>query len=814
MNDQPEPLAPAEDGMQSHPSGAVLQVERRDFTDLVPERRPRVQSLRGFDDCYTDIVDYIVRCTHRIWDERDVGLIYTHYTHNCVAYSSLGTVYNREDVVRETIQRIVELPDRRGMATQVIWRGDDVSGFYTSHLVTGTGRHTEHGMYGKPTGRSFAARTIADCMIFENKIFREWLVRDNMALVVQLGLDPHAFAADMARAQFDKGQSVVEIGENRRLIGQHPPEVEADVSIAHTDGEATLLRWLHHIYNRRMFGKIAEVYAPNVQWHGPMMRELFGVAAVMQQTMRLVAMIPDGAFIPQHVLLQRVRGGRREARGALDHGRPPSRPRQPRRADRPAAVRDGHEPLPRRRGTDRRRVGGLRRPRHARSGQARGPRGGGVMVGPAEAALDACLARIAAHDASLSAIASLDPGARGAARRLDAAQGPHGDLHGLAVALKDNIDVAGRPTASGCRALAGAMPMRDAAIVRRLRAAGAVIVAKTHLSELSFELRSRSSLGGDVRNPFDPSVTAGGSSGGAAAAVAAGFAWAAVGTDTGGSVRVPAAFCGLVGLRPTHGLIDLAGVAPLAPSTDTAGPIARSVEPAARLFAVLADAPPAPARSLRGAAVGALRQAFGDDAEIGRAMQDALALMADAGARIVDPAPLPADALPAPGPHVVDWEFRAAFDGYLASNFVPGTAPASVAEIIAGGAFLPEHRAALQLRAAVTTLDSPVYRCILAGHLRLRDAVRSLMDRCDLDALAYPTSAVIPSSLDNPAVGWAPELAARTGLPAITLPVGRSARGVPIGLELLGRAGCEGLLLGLAADIERRRGRRYAPALG
>jgi predicted ester cyclase len=302
MNDD---TAPNKASKKSHPEAAherrVLQVERRDFTDLVPTHRERAQSMRGFDECYTDIVDYIVRCTHRIWDERDVGLIYTHYTHNCVAYSSLGTVYNREDVVRETIQRIVELPDRRGMATQVIWRGDDVSGFYTSHLVTGTGRHTEYGMYGKPTGRTFAARTIADCMILENKIYREWLVRDNMALIVQLGLDPHAFAAEMARKQFEKGQTIVEIGENRRMIGQYPPEAKADTSIAHNDTEVRLLEWLHHIYNMRMFGTIQTIYAPNVQWHGPMMRELFGVAAVLQQTMRLVAMIPDGVFIPQHI---------------------------------------------------------------------------------------------------------------------------------------------------------------------------------------------------------------------------------------------------------------------------------------------------------------------------------------------------------------------------------------------------------------------------------------------------------------------------------------------------------------------------------
>ena len=279
----------------------VLQVERRDFVDLVPTGRERAQSMRGFDPIYTDIVDYIVRCTHRIWDERDVGLIYTHYTHNAVLYSSLGTVYNREDVVRETIQRIVELPDRRGMATQVVWRGNDVDGFYTSHLVTGSGRHTEPGMYGKPTGRRFVARTIADCMVFENRIYREWLVRDNMALIAQLGLDRHEFAQKMAQEQLDGGVTLTEIGENRRAIGQYPPGDEADLTLAHTDTEAWCLRWLHEAYNKRMFGILREVYAPNVQWHGPMMRELFGQAAVLQQTMRLVAMIPDAGFVVQHI---------------------------------------------------------------------------------------------------------------------------------------------------------------------------------------------------------------------------------------------------------------------------------------------------------------------------------------------------------------------------------------------------------------------------------------------------------------------------------------------------------------------------------
>jgi predicted ester cyclase len=293
-------LAPAAAGRQPE-SGQVLQVERRDYPELAPTGRTRAQPMEGFDAVYTDIVDYIVRCTHRIWDERDIGLIYTHYTHNCVLYGTMGTIYNREDVVRDTIQRLVSLPERRGMATQVIWRGDDRDGFYTSHLVTGSGRHTQFGHYGPPTGRTFVSRTIADCMIHRNKIYREWVVADTMAIIKQLGLDPHPFAEKFARASFEKGFHAFDIGENRRMLGQYPPEAEADTSLAHDDLEAETLSWLHEVFNRRMFGRIKDVYAPTVQYHGPLMRELNGVAAVLHQHLGLVGSIPDAAFMPQHI---------------------------------------------------------------------------------------------------------------------------------------------------------------------------------------------------------------------------------------------------------------------------------------------------------------------------------------------------------------------------------------------------------------------------------------------------------------------------------------------------------------------------------
>ena len=279
----------------------VLQVERHDYEQLAPQNAPRTQSLHGFDPIYTDIVDYIVRCTHRIWDERDIGLIYSHYTHNCVLYGTTGTIYTREEIVLDTIQRLVSFPERRGMATQVIWKGDDRNGFYTSHLVTGTGRHTQRGHLGPPTGRAFTSRTIADCMVFENRIYREWVVADTTAILEQLGLDVDAYAAKIAQASFEKGKVSLDIGENRRMIGQYPPAAEADLSLAGNDIERQTLRWLHDVYNRKMFGALAQVFAPNCQYHGPLMAELYGVASVIHQTLGLVGSLPDAVFAPQHI---------------------------------------------------------------------------------------------------------------------------------------------------------------------------------------------------------------------------------------------------------------------------------------------------------------------------------------------------------------------------------------------------------------------------------------------------------------------------------------------------------------------------------
>ncbi|MBY9064349.1 amidase [Sphingomonas yunnanensis] len=423
----------------------------------------------------------------------------------------------------------------------------------------------------------------------------------------------------------------------------------------------------------------------------------------------------------------------------------------------------------------------------------------------AGAAVAACLARIAAHDRVgllLSAMLRVSPDAQDVARDRDGARrrGERlGALHGVPIAVKDNIDLAGMPTTSGCRALAAALPWRTAPALDVLLAAGAIVVGKTNLSEFSFEIRSRSSLGGDTRNPFAPAVTSGGSSGGTAVAVAAGFALAGLGTDTGGSIRVPAAYNGLVGLRPTWGVIPTAGVAPLAPSTDTVGTITRSVNDAETIFGLLA-APtsllPVPFAGMR---VGILSQLLGSSAEIDAGIDNAIAALRAAGVEVAVAPDLPNEVLPR-GAHIVDEEFGSAFDAYLGSNFRPGTAPDSVAAVIAERRFLLEYEEVLRARAAPRS--NSVRAAILALHAELRGALARVMDRYGFDALLYPPSAVLPSSMDNPKGGWAPELAACSGWPALALPVGRTSGGMPLSAELLARPHAETTLFALSRVIE------------
>src|SRR5688572_32249261 len=234
----------------------------------------------------------------------------------------------------------------------------------------------------------------------------------------------------------------------------------------------------------------------------------------------------------------------------------------------------------------------------------------------AEIVTRACLARIDERNPAVNAfITVLTDQAIAAAVEADReiAQGRHrGPLHGVPISLKDLIDVEGLPTTAASRVRAGHVAARDAVTAARLRHAGAIIVGKTNLHEFAFGTTSEDSAFGPVRHPLDPGRSAGGSSGGSAASVADGMAYASIGTDTGGSIRIPAAACGVVGLKPSRGETPLDGIVPLSTTMDHVGPLCRSVEDAAILFDALRGtaAEPRTTATLHGTTFGVLRGYF------------------------------------------------------------------------------------------------------------------------------------------------------------------------------------------------------------
>jgi amidase len=277
-----------------------------------------------------------------------------------------------------------------------------------------------------------------------------------------------------------------------------------------------------------------------------------------------------------------------------------------------------------------------------------------------EALVEMYLARIEAYDQqgpALNAVLWLNERAIERARALDAerrSSGPRSPLHGIPVVLKDNIDTSDMPTTAGSLLLAGSIPPDDAFIVRKLRDAGAIILAKVNMSEFASGV-TMSSVGGYIRNPYDIARTPSGSSGGTGAALAASFAQLGIGTDTGGSVRGPTTSNGLAGLKPTLGLLSRDGIVPLSLTFDTAGPMARHVYDVAAMLGAMTGVDPADvatrasdgvaetdyiqfldATALRGARIGVARQFLGQDEEVDWIVEASLQAMRDAGADVID----------------------------------------------------------------------------------------------------------------------------------------------------------------------------------
>jgi aspartyl-tRNA(Asn)/glutamyl-tRNA(Gln) amidotransferase subunit A len=420
------------------------------------------------------------------------------------------------------------------------------------------------------------------------------------------------------------------------------------------------------------------------------------------------------------------------------------------------------------------------------------------------AVTEACLARIADGDPATNAfILVLGEEARAQARRADeelAAGRDRGPLHGVPVSLKDLVDLQGTATTAASAVRRGHRAGSDAPAVARLREAGAVFVGKTNLHEFALGTTNEDSAYGAVRHPLDPSRSPGGSSGGSAASVLAGMAFASLGSDTGGSIRIPAAACGLVGLKPRFGEISTAGTVPLSPTLDHLGPICRSVEDAALIYEVLRDSGPdvrttradIPPDRLRIARLGGYFTERLDDG-VRSVFEEAVGSLERAGTE-VEPVEVPhAGEIAAVYVHIVLAE-AAAYHAATLERQPQDYTSAVRARLEMGRYILAEDYVRAQAGRAVLT----------------RDVERLLQDRA---ALLLPTLAVpaTPLGASTVRVGSHEEpvrnitlrltqLFNVTGHPAITLPCGRTAAGLPVGAQLVGRDTRE--LLAVARVVE------------
>jgi amidase len=464
------------------------------------------------------------------------------------------------------------------------------------------------------------------------------------------------------------------------------------------------------------------------------------------------------------------------------------------------------------------------------------------------------LARIDAYDRTgpqLRGMIAVNPKALQTARALDVErrrQGRRSPLHGIPVVVKDNFDTAALPTTAGSLMLEGSTPPDDAFLVAKLTAAGAVLLGKANMSEFASGGAALSSLGGLMRNPHALDRTPSTSSGGSGIAVAAAYAAIGMGSDTGGSVRNPAAATGVVGLKPTHGLLGRDGIAPLALTYDTPGPLARHVADVAVALGVLVGvdpADPATARSvghfatdytpflsrdaLQGARLGVARDFLGVDAEVDWVVESALAAIVRAGATVID-VRFPAWLLDAKGAFydaIRYPEFAAQIPGYL-STLGPAF-PKTLGQLIERAMSIAGTRAdgagpnpvrwnLMRREAASGTLDAPGYLAVRDHGLPLtRAVVDGVIASHRLDAIVYPTLSRRQTLLAAPptTVGGGRDsgvnLANLTGYPDLTVPAGFTADRLPVGLSFLGPPWSEGRLLGLGFSFEQATQARRLP---
>jgi amidase len=478
----------------------------------------------------------------------------------------------------------------------------------------------------------------------------------------------------------------------------------------------------------------------------------------------------------------------------------------------------------------------------------------------AERLVQLCLARIGSYDRegpSLHAVMILNHNAIEIARELDAerkTKGPRSPLHGIPVVLKDNYSTADLPTTGGSVLLEGSIPPADAFVVKKLRDAGAIILAKMNMSEFASP-PSQSSLGGQSLNPHDLRRTPAGSSGGTGVAIAAAYAPLGMGTDTGGSIRGPSTVNGIVGLKPTHGLLSRSGIIPLSLTFDTGGPMARSVYDVAVALGAMTGIDPADAATtksedrfstdytrdlktdaLKDACIGIARDFLGADPDVDWVIEASLDAMRKSGATIVD-VRFPKwlldlklefyNAIRMP-------EFAAQIKDYLST--IGPDYPKTIEDLIdrsnrftaprADGARPnPGRWAVFKREASSGSLDDYRYTSVRDYGLPLvRSTVEGLFAAQKLDAIVYPTATRRPALLAAPPdpappspTASATNIANLTGFPDLIVPAGFTGDDLPVGISFFGPAFSEQRLLSLGYSFEQvTRARRrpvHTPAL-
>ena len=289
-------------------AGRARRIGRAGVAAMAPPPR---ETLPGFDPDYAGIADYAIRSTERIGDDRAVGLIYSHYKHDVVVHAPLGVTRSRDEVIADTLRALAAFPDRRTSDHAVAWSSDGAGGFYTSHRFVSRGRNTGWSDLAPPTGRKASWLTVMDSVVHENRVCEAWIVRDNLAIVLELGLEPRAVAQKLAAHKIARGETLPGFGDVDRLPGQFPPSERCNGAIPGDEAVQHVCQALHDLWNRRRFDAADAAYARGALAHLPGLRRARGPKAIGDAVIAVLAMMSNAGMIIHRACAVSERGGGR-----------------------------------------------------------------------------------------------------------------------------------------------------------------------------------------------------------------------------------------------------------------------------------------------------------------------------------------------------------------------------------------------------------------------------------------------------------------------------------------------------------------------